>query len=118
MARGSAPSSRNCEALSTVAASAGGPARSSDEPPVIGVERRGRLICRSVRAINRALSGRKRVGMSRPRDKPFDIPKRLVWEAYERVKANKGTAGVDRQSLADFWMRWPDAASGAGRRTG
>lgn len=34
--------------------------------------------------------------------KPFDIPKMLVWEAYLKVKANKGAAGVDRQSLADF----------------
>src|SRR5918993_5435430 len=40
--------------------------------------------------------------MSEPPNKPFDIPKRLVWEAYERVRANKGAAGVDRQSLADF----------------
>src|SRR3954453_12628749 len=41
---GSAPGSRNCEALSTVAALAGGPARSSGEAPVMGVERRGRLM--------------------------------------------------------------------------
>lgn len=34
--------------------------------------------------------------------KPFDIPKRLIWEAYKRVKANRGAAGVDRQSLMDF----------------
>jgi RNA-directed DNA polymerase len=40
--------------------------------------------------------------MSEPQDKPFAIPKRLVWEAYERVRANKGAAGVDRQSVAEF----------------
>lgn len=34
--------------------------------------------------------------------KPFDIPKRLVWEAYKRVKANKGAAGVDGQSIKVF----------------
>ena len=34
--------------------------------------------------------------------KPFDIPKRLVWEAYQRVKANKGAAGVDGQSIDVF----------------
>ena len=34
--------------------------------------------------------------------KPFEISKRLVWEAYERVKANKGAAGVDGQSLEAF----------------
>lgn len=34
--------------------------------------------------------------------KPFDIPKRLVWEAYRKVAANKGAAGVDGQSIAEF----------------
>ena len=34
--------------------------------------------------------------------KPFDIPKREVWEAFKRVKANHGAAGVDRQSITDF----------------
>jgi hypothetical protein len=32
--------------------------------------------------------------------KSFNIPKGLL--AYERVKANKGSAGVDKQSLKDF----------------
>ena len=34
--------------------------------------------------------------------KPFDISKRDVWEAFKRVKANRGTAGVDGQSIAGF----------------
>jgi retron-type reverse transcriptase len=34
--------------------------------------------------------------------KPFDISKREVWEAYERVKANKGAPGVDGCSIAEF----------------
>jgi RNA-directed DNA polymerase len=37
-----------------------------------------------------------------PEAKPFVIPKQLVWEAYQRVKANRGAAGVDGQSLAAF----------------
>ncbi|MDT2006228.1 reverse transcriptase [Rhodococcus opacus] len=37
-----------------------------------------------------------------PNKKPFDIPKRLVWRAWERVKANKGAAGADGQSIDDF----------------
>ena len=42
--RGSALGGGNREVLSTDATHAGGPARSSDEASVIGVERRGRLI--------------------------------------------------------------------------
>jgi RNA-directed DNA polymerase len=34
--------------------------------------------------------------------KPYDIPKQLVWKAYQRVKANRGAAGVDGVSLAVF----------------
>jgi retron-type reverse transcriptase len=34
--------------------------------------------------------------------KPFTISKRLVWQAYEQVKRNKGAAGVDGQSIEDF----------------
>lgn len=40
--------------------------------------------------------------MSGPTNKPFVISKRLVWEAYERVKVNKGAAGVDGCSIEDF----------------
>jgi RNA-directed DNA polymerase len=42
------------------------------------------------------------VGKSNPEDKPFQISKRLVWEAYKSVKVNKGAAGVDGQSIEDF----------------
>ena len=35
-------------------------------------------------------------------DRPFQISKWKVWEAYERVKANKGAAGVDEQSISEF----------------
>ncbi len=34
--------------------------------------------------------------------KPYAIPKQVVWDAYKKVKANRGAAGVDSQSLADF----------------
>ena len=40
--------------------------------------------------------------MTDTKAKPFDIPKQLVWNAYKRVKANKGASGVDQQSLAEF----------------
>ncbi len=34
--------------------------------------------------------------------KPFVISKALIWEAYQRVKANNGSAGIDGQTVADF----------------
>ena len=40
--------------------------------------------------------------MSEPKPKSFEISKRAVWEAWLRVKANKGAAGVDEQSIAEF----------------
>jgi len=40
--------------------------------------------------------------------KPHNISKRAVFTAYERVKANKGTYGVDEQSIEAFEMKLKD----------
>jgi hypothetical protein len=42
---------------------------------------------------------------SRPKVKSFEIPKRLVYEAWEKVRANKGAPGVDAVSIAEFQER-------------
>jgi len=34
--------------------------------------------------------------------KPFAIAKRAVWEAYRQVKANRGAAGIDEETIAMF----------------
>jgi RNA-directed DNA polymerase len=34
--------------------------------------------------------------------KPFEISKQVVWEAYKRIKANKGAAGVDSETVEEF----------------
>jgi RNA-directed DNA polymerase len=40
---------------------------------------------------------------SKPKpEKSFDISKKAVFKAYEKVKANKGAAGVDEESIAEF----------------
>ena len=49
------------------------------------------------------------------------ITKRQVWEAYKKVRANKGSAGVDRVSLRDYeanlednlYKLWNRMASGS-----
>jgi RNA-directed DNA polymerase len=43
-----------------------------------------------------------RVSEPKPDGKPFVISKRLVWEAWRRVKANRGAAGVDEESIQAF----------------
>jgi len=40
--------------------------------------------------------------VSEPKPKSFEISKMAVWEAYRRVKENKGGAGVDGESMAEF----------------
>ncbi|MDQ8200739.1 group II intron reverse transcriptase/maturase [Pelagicoccus enzymogenes] len=34
--------------------------------------------------------------------KVFEIPKQLVWQSYKQVRANKGSAGCDGQTLEEF----------------
>ena len=34
--------------------------------------------------------------------KPFTVPKALVWKAFQHVKANQGSSGVDKQSIEQF----------------
>ncbi len=42
------------------------------------------------------------VSESKPDGKPFAISKRLVWEAWRRVKDNDGAEGVDEESIQAF----------------
>jgi len=54
-------------------------------------------------SVNRGVAlGGSEKNMPKPDDKPFAIPKQLVWEGYRRVAANKGAPGVDGQALDEF----------------
>jgi RNA-directed DNA polymerase len=78
-----------------------GAARSSDESLVMREERRGSVI-QSTKVVN------PHAGMSGVNStKPFVIAKRAVWEAYQQVKANRGAAGVDEETIAMFEQNLP-----------
>ncbi len=46
--------------------------------------------------------GEEPTGGPKPKVKSFEIPKRLVYEAWEKVRANNGAPGVDAVSIAEF----------------
>ena len=69
---------------------------SSDESAVMAVERRGYVIQR--RWMVNQINGRNHSVVA----KSFNITKRAVWEAWLAVKSNKGSAGIDRQSIESF----------------
>ena len=58
--------------------------------------------------------------VSEPKPKSFEISKWAVWEAYRRVKANKGAAGVDGESIQEFErdLSGTCTSSGIGSRRG
>lgn len=90
-----------CEAYNIDALHRDGQTRSSDEAAVMAVERRGLVgDLTSPKAICNWTTARQEDPVNEA--KPFNISKRLVWEAYREVKANKGAAGVDGVSLKEF----------------
>ena len=53
--------------------------------------------------------------MSEPKPKLCEISKWAVWEAYRRVKANKGGAGVDEQPIEEFEETFRGTSARRGR---
>ena len=86
---------------STDAENRGGAARRSFEVPVMGMEQRGCII-RFYLIVNQKWEE------PLSKTKPFSISKQMVWEAYLRVKANKGAAGVDDVSITKFEEKLKD----------
>jgi len=73
----------------------------SDESSVMGLEQRGRI-----KRLQAKFNWEQEETMNAT--KPFDISKLLVMDAYKAVKANGGTAGIDKQSIADFELDLKD----------
>lgn len=70
--------------------------RSSEEAFVMNVERRGSV------GQSASQPNCKQEEAAGEQTKPFQVSKLHVVEAYRRVKANAGAAGVDNQTLKDF----------------
>jgi hypothetical protein len=46
--------------------------------------------------------------------KQHPITKKMVLDAYKKVRENKGSAGIDGQSLEDFAKTWQGIFTGSG----
>jgi RNA-directed DNA polymerase len=55
-----------------------------------------------VHPVNRVLPGRSRVDELKASDKPFQITKMEVWDAWLKVKGNQGAPGVDGVTIEAF----------------
>ncbi len=47
-------------------------------------------------------SGEEPASEPKSKVKSFDIPKRLIYQAWEKVRSNAGAPGVDAVSIAEF----------------
>jgi len=99
LARGRTASDEHRERQSTDAGHRGGTARSSGEGPVMGLERRGRAD-QGQSVANPA--GEEPRARPKLKVKSFEIDKRLVFEAWKKVRSNKGAPGVDAVSVEVF----------------
>ena len=73
----------------TEAQVSGGVAGGSVEGPVMGLERSSDVV--PTEPVGQPGNGEELARAV----KPFGIAKRVVWEAYRHVKANRGAAGID-----------------------
>jgi RNA-directed DNA polymerase len=94
-----------------------GLSHSSEEASVMGVERRA-----EVTQLRLPLTtSRKRGRGSGAETKSIPIAKRKVWEAYKKVRSNKGAAGIDEETIEmyeerledNLYMLWNRMSSGS-----
>jgi RNA-directed DNA polymerase len=89
---------------------------SSEEAPVMGVERRAEVI-----QLKLPLTTPKGGRDSGAETKSIPITKRMIWESYKKVRRNKGAAGIDEETLEmyeerlqdNLYMLWNRMSSGS-----
>ena len=73
----------------------------ASEGPVMGLEPRGRADQGQARG-QPAVAGEEPMERPKPKVKSFEIDKRLMYQAWEKVRANHGAPGVDAVSIGQF----------------
>ena len=86
-----------CDATRMVRTSGGGPDRSSEEALVMSVERRVWPVS-SFMILNNLNKGM--IDYYETKSQP--ITRLMVWQSYRKVRANKGSAGIDEMSWQDL----------------
>ncbi|MFT4668078.1 MAG: RNA-directed DNA polymerase [Gammaproteobacteria bacterium] len=76
----------------------GGFNRSSNEDPVMGLEQRVGIIQLEL-PLTTSVKGRRTKGVSA---KGIPVTRSMVWQAYKKVRKNKGSGGVDGKSLKTY----------------
>ena len=103
-AKGTAQAGQTPVRLKTEALYDGGLSRSSDETPVMGAERRVEVIQLELPLATSGNRGRDNGAAA----KSLPITKKMVWEAYKKVRSNKGAAGIDRETIGMYEERLSD----------
>ena len=93
-----------------------GLSHSSEEAPVMGVERRA-----EVTQLRLPLTTPKGGRDSGAETKSIPITKRMIWESYKKVRKNKGAAGIDEETIEmyeerledNLYMLWNRMSSGS-----
>jgi RNA-directed DNA polymerase len=95
---GQTPVRQNTDALYET-----GLSHSSEEAPVMGVERRA-----GVTQLRLPLTTPKGGRDSGAETKSIPITKRMIWESYKKVRKNKGAAGIDEETIEMYEQRLED----------
>jgi RNA-directed DNA polymerase len=103
-AKGEVQAGQTLVRLKTEALYDGGLSRSSDESPVMGGEPRAGVIQLELPLTTLENQGRDK-GIS---TKSVPITKHMVWDAYKKVRSNKGSAGIDKETIEMYEERLSD----------